>query len=124
MANWGILIIGSAVGGTARYAVSGAAYGIFGTSFPHGTLAVNLAGCLLLGLFDGLAQGRFSLDPRQRMLLMIGFCGAFTTFSTFILETDHLLRDGQSLRAAANVAVSLAGGLICLRLGDFLARTV
>jgi CrcB protein len=111
------LSAGFLAGGFARYFVALAVYGATGTSFPYGTLAVNLTGCFLIGLFDALATGSFALGPTGRLLLMTGFCGAYTTFSTLILETANLLRDGELWRAAANFFGSGALGLLLFRLG-------
>ncbi len=124
MSKWVMLVVGSTFGGVARYLLAGASYRMLGTSFPYGTLFVNLLGCFLIGLLDGLAAERFALTPEQRMLLMIGFCGAFTTFSTFLLETSNLLKDGDVLRAFTNVTASVIIGLLLLRCGEGLARAV
>jgi fluoride exporter len=98
--------IGSAIGGCARYGLGTAVAAWSGPGFPWGTLAVNVLGCFLIGVF---APAFAALPWRQ--FLMIGFCGGFTTFSSFGLETLNLLRDGQPARAAAYVAASVA---ICL----------
>ncbi len=83
------LIIGGSLGTCARYALAGAVYRVTGANFPYGTLAVNLSGCLLLGFLTTMAEKKFVLGSDVRTLLMIGFCGAFTTFSTFIFETEQ-----------------------------------
>ena len=80
MGKWFGLIIGGVAGTAARYLLSGAVYQIFGTSFPYGTLAVNLIGCFAIGFLAALAEDKFLLGPNMRILLMVGFCGAFTTF--------------------------------------------
>ncbi|MBI4397369.1 MAG: fluoride efflux transporter CrcB, partial [Elusimicrobia bacterium] len=107
-----------------RYGLAGLVYGRMGTSFPHGTLAVNLFGCFLIGLFDGLAEEKFLLGPNARILLMTGFCGAFTTFSTFMLETAGLIRDGEIVRALFNVGLSLVAGFILFLIGNVLAKAL
>lgn len=81
------------------------------TGFPYGTLAVNIAGCLAIGVFTGAAEARHALSPAMRLLLVVGVLGGFTTFSSFANETLWLARSGMSLRAAANVGVSV---LLCL----------
>lgn len=117
-----LLIVGGALGTLARYALAGFVYRIAGTSFPYGTLAVNLAGCLLIGFFAALGEQRFALSPAARVFLMIGFCGAFTTFSTIIFETNALLSDGAFLRACANVLISVVAGLLLFRAGLLAGR--
>jgi len=116
------LAIGGMTGTVARYAVSGAVYRLFGTQFPYGTFAVNIAGCFILGFLAGISEKKWFLDPNARVLLMVGFCGAFTTFSTVIFETANMLKDGETLRAALNILVSVVAGLIILRTGIFIGE--
>jgi CrcB protein len=111
---------GSLAGGFARYYVSGLVYRVLGAGFPYGTLIVNLTGCFLIGILSSLADRRFLLGPEGKLFLMIGFCGAYTTFSTFMLETSNLLRDGEIWHAFANVALSVVLGFLALRLGMLL----
>lgn len=118
------LLLGSMASGLARYYLAGAVYRVAGTGFPYGTLVVNLAGCFLLGLLAGLAEDKFLLGPDARLLLMIGFCGAFTTFSTFIFETDGLLREGAWLPALLNVTASIVFGFALFRGGRWLIHLV
>ncbi len=114
------LIIGGATGTVARYALSSAAYRAFGAGFPYGTFAVNLLGCFILGFLVSFSERKLFLDPNMRLLLMVGFCGAFTTFSTFILETANLMKDGEMTRAFLNVVVSVVIGFVVLRAGIML----
>jgi len=118
------LVIGGSVGTIARYLLAGAIYSITGTTFPYGTLIVNISGCFILGIVASLAEKKFILGPDARILLMIGFCGAFTTFSTLIFETDNLVRDGQPMRAFANIFVSILLGFILFRLGSLLGEII
>ncbi|HNX80888.1 MAG TPA: fluoride efflux transporter CrcB [Candidatus Omnitrophota bacterium] len=118
------LIIGGAAGTVARYGLALAVNRACGAQFPFGTLAVNLSGCFLVGIFASLAEEKFLLGTNARMLLMIGFCGAFTTFSTFILETSYLIRDGETFRAFMNVMVSVAAGFILFRIGMWLGKVM
>ncbi|HEX4046513.1 MAG TPA: fluoride efflux transporter CrcB, partial [Elusimicrobiota bacterium] len=122
MIAWSALAAGSIAGGFSRYFMAGAIYKALGTGFPYGTFLVNIAGCFLIGFFDCLATERFALTPAARILLMTGFCGAFTTFSTFILETSKLMNDGDFNRAALNVFASVIVGLVVLRLGTLAGR--
>lgn len=122
--KWISLIAGGVTGTVARYALAGFVYQVFGTAFPYGTLAVNLTGCFLIGFLACLAEEKFLLGPNARLLLMIGFCGAFTTFSTLILETTALLKDGEVWRAFLNVMVSVAAGFFVFWLGALLGKLV
>jgi CrcB protein len=111
--------LGSAVGGMARYGLSGLAARSFGSLFPWGTLIVNVLGSALIGFLAASAapDARWLLSPNARALLMIGFCGGFTTFSSFSLETLNLLRDGEWLWAGANVVFSVVLCLVFVWLG-------
>lgn len=122
--TWSSLAAGSLAGGFARYFMAGAVYRALGTAFPHGTFLVNVLGCFLIGLFDCLAAERFALPPAARVLLMTGFCGAFTTFSTLILETSNLMKDGDFVRALLNAVGSLVAGMIVFRLGTSVGRLI
>ncbi len=124
VATLAALIVGGVAGTLARYFLGGAVYGLTGTSFPYGTLVVNLSGCLLIGVFDRWALGRGLLSPTARLLLMTGFCGAYTTFSTLILETSALLDAGQLGRALVNFLGSGLLGLVLFRLGAYLGAAL
>ncbi len=119
MAKYWYLGIGGIAGTFARYALAGFIHRFTRTDFPYGTLGVNLSGCFLIGLFWALSEQKFLLSPNARVLLMTGFCGAFTTFSTLILETANLLQDGEFLRASINIFASVAAGFIVFRAGIF-----
>ena len=108
----------------ARYLLSGFIHQRWGMDFPYGTLVVNLSGCFLIGFFDVLFQERFLLGPQVRLLLMTGFCGAFTTFSTFIFETSNLFKDGEPIRAFLNIFLSIVAGFIVFRLGAILGKFI
>jgi len=118
------LVIGGAAGTVARYLLGGAVYRFMGTSFPYGTLVVNISGCFILGILAALSDKKFMLNPDARLLLMIGFCGAFTTFSTLIFETDNLVRNGQMIRAFGNVFASIILGFLLFRLGTFIGEII
>ena len=120
--KWLGLAAGGILGTFARYFLSGAVHRICGPTFPFGTLAVNLIGCFAIGFLAVLAEEKFLLGPAARMFLMIGFCGAFTTFSTFIFETSNLTKDGEMLYALANILLSVVLGFLVFRLGVMLAR--
>lgn len=124
MAKWLGLAAGGVLGTFARYLLSGAVQRVCGASFPFGTLVVNLLGCFAIGFLAVLAEEKFLLGPAARVFLMIGFCGAFTTFSTFILETANLTKDGEVLYALMNIVVSVIVGFLVFRLGVMLARFI
>ena len=118
------LVIGGAAGTIARYLLAGAVYRLTGTGFPYGTLIVNISGCFILGFLASLSDKKFMLGSDARLLLMIGFCGAYTTFSTLIFETDNLVRDGQVIRAFTNIFVSVILGFILFRVGTFIGEII
>ncbi len=117
-----LVFAGGGLGAMARYFVTTALAGKFGT-FPLGTLTANILGSFLMGLVAGLIAGRSSLEP-ARLFLAVGFLGGFTTFSTFSAETLALLQNGQIFSAAANIIVSVAAGLAACFAGLTLARQV
>ncbi len=122
--KWWSLAAGGLAGTFARYGLSHLLRQRFGDAFPMGTLVVNLSGCLLIGFFAALAEQKSILGPNARMLLMVGFCGAYTTFSTFIFESAMLARNGHALTACANVLVSVGLGFACFQLGATLGGLI
>jgi CrcB protein len=109
------IALGGLAGTFARFGFQGLVQSSAGARFPWGTLAVNVTGSLLIGFFARLGTGSTLLGPDLRAGLLIGFCGAYTTFSTFSYETLTLLQSGAYLRAAAyavgTVVVSLLATL-------------
>ncbi len=105
------IALGAVVGASARYFISGYVARIFSTTFPYGTLIINLTGSLVLGFFLILAGERLLLDPRWRLLIAIGFCGSYTTFSSYAFESFALMEQGQWLLMAVNI---LASNVLCL----------
>lgn len=118
------IALGSALGGVSRYLVGGLVQRAAGAGFPLGTLAVNVSGSFLLGLFLRYALDTPTLTPELRAFLTIGFCGGYTTFSTFSYETVALLEDGQWSRAGAYVAASLVLSVGATLLGLLAARGI
>ena len=119
-----VLMVGAGgfLGAAARYGVGrGLSQALEVQWIPYGTLAVNVVGCLLIGLAAGVMEGRQWPGPEMRAFVVIGVLGGFTTFSAFGYETVALARDGSLGAAAANVAVQLAGCLGAVYLGHRLA---
>ena len=115
--------VGGFLGAILRYAASGAVQRLAESSdFPYGTLAVNVVGCLAIGVLAGAVESRQILGPEARLFLMIGLLGSFTTFSTFGYETLSLFRDGALLRASANVILQVGLGLAAAWTGLVLSR--
>lgn len=113
MRSYLAIAIGSALGGMARYICAGLAARLLGASFPWGTLLVNVTGSFFIGLFATVTdpEGRLFVAPHWRQFVMIGFCGGYTTFSTFSLETLRLAQDGEFPRVGMNIALSVT---LCL----------
>ncbi len=111
-----IIAAGGAIGAVLRYGMSGMAYRVFSPAFPWGTLVVNLLGSLLIGILWATTE-RFPLGPDLKSFLLIGLLGAFTTFSTWSLETMHLIREGDYLFALLNVGLSILLGLLLVFTG-------
>jgi fluoride exporter len=119
-----LLLAGAgAAGALCRYGLAGLVQSGLGARFPWGTLAVNLTGCFVAGVLFGLFESHWALGGEARVIIFIGFLGAFTTFSGFMLETAELARDAQWLGAAGNMmlqnvlgAAVLYGGLVTSRL--------
>lgn len=105
--------LGSALGGMARYGISGFVANRIGETFPWGTLVVNVSGALVIGTFAALVApaGALPGDLTVRQLVIVGLCGGYTTFSSFSLQTLSLARDAQWARALGNIAASV---LLCL----------
>jgi CrcB protein len=114
--------IGSALGGISRYLLGGWVQRLSGGVFPMGTLLVNLSGSFLLGLIYRYAVDSTAVSAEMRTLLTIGFCGGYTTFSTFSYETAKLLEDGDWTRAALYVGASVLLSLAAMFAGFAAAR--
>lgn len=119
-----LFLIGLAgfIGTLSRYWMSGVVAKRYGETFPWGTLLVNLVGCFLVGLLFYLLQERFLVNQTMRTVVLIGFLGGFTTFSSFGLQTFTLLQDGQFGLAALNVTASNVVGMLLVWAGYTLAK--
>ncbi|HES58447.1 MAG TPA: fluoride efflux transporter CrcB [Firmicutes bacterium] len=124
MTNILAIAAAGALGTLARYGLSGLAHQWLGARFAWGTLAVNLLGCLVLGVLMQLALTTDAVPQPWRLPLAIGFCGAFTTFSTFGYETLRFVEDGAWGLAVGNVAANVVGGLALTWLGFVAARAM
>lgn len=122
MLDWLAIAIGGASGALARWLVSTGVHRWLGHEFPWGTLAVNVAGSFVMGLLAVLLVERLAVGPAWRAGILVGFLGAFTTFSTFALETVALANDGMNLRAAMNVVASVGACVLAALLGIQVAR--
>jgi len=118
------IVVAGAFGALARYGLDGWISRRAPTSFPWGTFAINVTGSFLLGLAFVLMTERFRPDPWLRSAVTIGFLGAYTTFSTFSLETYRLIEDGSYGLAFANVVGSVAAGLTAVYAGVVLGRAL
>ena len=116
--------LGSAAGGVLRWLLGGAVQQRLGTLFPVGTLVVNITGSVLLGFLIRYALHTPAISPEIRALLTTGFCGGYTTFSTYTYETATLIEDGDYRRAAAYAIASVLLALIGTFLGFAAARAL
>jgi CrcB protein len=119
-----IVMLGGSLGAASRYSISLLAAKAWGTHFPWGTLMVNLLGCFLIGLIFALADRIRLLTPDMRLLLITGFLGALTTFSSYSLETVNAGRAGMTLLPLANILVNNIGGLALTILGMWLGSLI
>ncbi len=119
------LLLAGGLGTLARYSLGGVvqrAYG--GGGFPWGTVAVNILGCFLFGVIWSMAEERLVISGEVRTIILVGFMGAFTTFSTFIFETGQFIRDAQWFLAMGNLLLQSVSGIIVLFLGLAAGRLI
>jgi CrcB protein len=120
------IMLGSALGGGARYFCSGIAAQYFGEVFPSGTLLVNVVGSFIIGFFATLTgpDGRLLVGTETRQFVMVGFCGGYTTFSSVSLQTLNLFRDGQPVIASVNIGLSVVLCMLAVWLGHAAAASL
>src|ERR1035437_7398762 len=119
------IAIGGACGAVVRFLVSSGLYQWLGRGFPYGTLVVNVVGSFLIGLLtEALFMQRVTISLEYRAAILVGFIGAFTTFSTFALETLYLLEQGSLTKAVLNIAVSVLGCLFAVWIGLLCGRSL
>ena len=119
-----LISIGAALGANARYFVGLWASGRIGVAFPFGTTIVNVTGALMLGFVLEMTTDRFITSPEARLLIATGFLGSYTTFSTYMVESITLMRQGSLLLGVANIAGEAILGLLFAVLGMYLARVI
>jgi len=124
MQNYFIVALGAAFGGALRYWMSGAVQNIFPSVFPYGTLSVNILGSFILGFIIFFFDARELISPELKIFLTIGFCGGFTTFSTFSFETINLLHDSEYLFAIMNMCLNLFLTLFSVILAYYLSKVL
>lgn len=118
------IAVAGAFGTLSRYALGGLVQRVWGNLFPWGTLCVNGAGCFLFGLIWAYSEDRLSVSSELRIIILLGFMGAFTTFSSFMFETVELLKDSQWLAATMNVMAQNGLGLLLFFVGQTLGKMI
>jgi len=117
------IAVGSALGGVGRYVIGSALQQRVGVAFPIGTLLVNITGSLLLGFLLRYALGVTQISPEVRALLTTGFCGGYTTFSTFTYDTAVMFEGGEVAKAALYITLSIVVSLVAMFAGFALAQS-
>jgi len=117
-----VLMLGGSLGALMRFVVSSSITEKLGTSFPYGTLTVNVLGSFVMGFLAMFLVERMGLDPLLRLGIFVGFLGAFTTFSTFSMETMNLFEQGESVRALANMFLNVVLSVLAVWLGVMLGK--
>lgn len=120
------IAVGSAIGGVSRYWLSGVVAKLIGETFPWGTLLINVTGSFIIGFVATLTapDGRVFIGSTARLGIMAGFCGGYTTFSSFSIQTLNLMNDGEWIHAGANVVLSVVLCLVAVWLGHILALAI
>ncbi|MFZ2171955.1 MAG: fluoride efflux transporter CrcB [Methylococcaceae bacterium] len=116
------IALGGSIGAVMRFLVANGIYAWLGRNFPHGTLFVNVSGSFLMGFLTALMLQRFPLAVEYRAAILVGFLGAYTTFSTFALETIYLFEEGSLLKAGLNIFLSVVLCLVAVWYGLVLGR--
>jgi fluoride exporter len=119
------IMLGGALGTAARFWCSGVAARAFGETFPWGTLAVNVVGSFIIGMFATMTgpDGRMFVGTTARQFVMIGICGGYTTFSSFSLQTLNLINDGEWISVGGNIVLSVLLCLLAVWAGHMIASS-
>ena len=118
------IMLGGAIGALMRFVVSTTLTEKLGSSFPYGTLAVNVIGSFIMGILAMWLVEKVGLDPIWRMAIFVGFLGAFTTFSTFSMETLNLFEQGFPFRAFVNMFVNVSLSVLAVWLGVLAGKSI
>jgi CrcB protein len=119
-----LLALAGACGTLARYGLAGVVHRWLGGNFPWGTVVVNVLGCLLFGIVLVAGSERATISPEARLIILTGFMGAFTTFSTFVSETSQLLSGAELLIGFANIVLQLVAGSSGFFIGLAIGRII
>ena len=119
-----VIMLGGSLGALMRFIVSSSIAAKLGTTFPYGTLTVNVLGSFFMGFFAMFLVERIGLDPLLRLGIFVGFLGAFTTFSTFSMETLNLFEQGESMRALLNMFINVSFSVLAVWLGVLLGKQI
>lgn len=119
-----VIMLGGSLGALMRFVVSSSVTAKLGSNFPYGTLTVNVIGSFVMGFLAMFLVERMGLDPLLRLGIFVGFLGAFTTFSTFSMETLNLFEQGENLRALVNMFISVVLSVLAVWLGVLLGKQI
>ncbi len=119
-----LISLGAILGANLRYFVARYVFRLFPSSFPSGTLIINISASFILGFFLVWTSERVLADPRWRIFIAVGFCASYSTYSSYAFETLGLFEKGQMALAAANILANNAAAFLAVVLGAMLARSL